>query len=955
MTTDPKRWQQINSLLRQAIELPVAEQAAFVTGEAGEDTDLASEVMVLLAFDSEKTGNIRESIESVASDLRTSDDTRYIGQQVGQYRITSKLEEGGMGSVFVAQHTAPDFEQTVAIKLTPKHRFSKDAHRRFIEERRILAGLNHPNIAPLIDGGTLQDGTPYIVMEYIKGVAIDQYCADNNLGNDDIISLIRSVCSALQYAHRKLIIHRDIKPSNILVTSDGTPKLLDFGIAKLMDADADLNLTRAEQRILTPMYASPEQLEGVPITTAADVYGIGLLLYRLLTGQMPYVPTGATPRDFEIAILSQTPKRPSTAVLSENTLLAERTPGWFRRQQKALRGELDTILLTALQKQPERRYESIAAFSDDLKRFQQNLPITAQPDSTLYVLRKFLRRNRWPVGVATAVVAGGIAMASYYTGQLRIERDLADQTAGFLTDLFQANDPYVRNKKEGLSVDALVDEGLAKLEDESELVPEVRVRLFSVISQVKRNLGELESAEQMARKALALAESHTGRDSELVLPALGNLVKVRTNQEDYVEATQLAERWFKLSEKVHGNKSPDVAQAAHLLSTLAYRTADLEAMKKWAHHSYDLRNDIYPPNSKERAVGANSMGLYYWQADDLVSARQYYEEAAAINQAQPDRNYMREANMLHNIGLLYNDSGDYKEAINRYTQSVELRRRGASPNDHIMPLTLYALAHSQSKFGDMVAAHRTFMQQLPLQAAVAGREKPLVAYSLTGHGMLLEEMGHYEDAKRLLEEADRIFAVLPDPQHPDRAATWIGLGRLASHLNEWSRAEGLMQQALTLRQEKKGASDMSTIRAQIALGRVVFLSGDLNRSKDIISEAQLKLVNEQQEEHPFMAEAAALQGRIALAAGDATEAIASFEKARNLLADKLPESHHLLAQYAVWNAEALAAAGRQEEAENIRSMWLPILSAEKVAWQQALQAYPVPIVDDFLTVSKTGT
>lgn len=952
MTHDPERLKQINQLLKAAIELDPSEQIRFVTESAGTDTELASEVLSLLAFDAEKTGSIRQSIESVASDLRETEKSTYVGEQVGRYLISSKIAEGGMGTVFKAEHTADDFDQTVAIKLLTRSQLSEDAHRRFIDERRILAGLRHPNIAPLIDGGTLNDGTPFIIMELVDGVPIDEYCTIHALDNDAIISLVRKVCDALQYAHRKLVIHRDIKPSNILVTRDGSPKLLDFGIAKLLDADADVHETRVEQRVLTPMYASPEQLEGVPITTAADVYGIGLLLYRLLTGQMPYVPTGGTPRDLESAILSQSPQRPSSAVVSADASGRGREPSWRRRQQKALRGELDTILLTALQKKPERRYESVAAFADDLKRFQQNMPITARGDSVFYVLRKFIRRHRWPVGAAAAMVAAGIGTVSYYTGQLRIERDVATETASFLSDLFQGSDPYKRNK-EGLTVDALVDDGLEQLRKNEELATEVRVRLLSTIAHVKQNLGDIDTANELSEEALALAEEHAGVDSALVLPALSSLIQVRRAQDNDLDAVPIAERMLRIAKNTQGAESPEVAEATHMLAVLAYRMGDIETMGEWAHKTYTLRNQIFEPNHKARSTGANMLGLYYWQADDTVTARKYYEESAAISAAQPERNLMTEANLLHNIGLLYNDGGEYEEAVNRYTESLRLRRQASGPDDPILPMTLYSLAHSQSKLGNKPQAHKTFLEQLPLQAAVAGREKHSVAFALTGHGMLLEEMGALEEANRLLSEADRIFGLLPDKSHPDRSATWIGLARLAAASGDYARAETLVGRAVDLRREKRGDIDQSTLRSRIALGRVVFQSGDLSRAAQLVTAVREALGAQDMSEHPYMAEALAVQGQIAQASSAFEEAANWFGKASAILEKSLPPSHHHLAQYQLWHADALRQAGNIDQAKALDVQWRPVLNSARKSWEEIVEAFPVPALDEFLGPAKS--
>ena len=298
MTDDRKRWQRINALLESALRRDEAERDAWLREACGADSALYEEVAQLLAFTGEQTGDIGSAIREVAGSLEPDLAAPMDGRRVGAWRIRRKIADGGMGSVYLAHRVDADFEQTAAIKLLPPHRLDPAATARFVEERRILASLEHPNIARLIDGGMLDDGVPYIAMEYVDGVSIERHCREQNPDNEAILRLLLKVCDAVQFAHRKLVIHRDIKPSNILIDRQGVPKLVDFGIAKLLAEDAvGKDLTRADQRIMSPLYASPEQIAGQPITTAADVYGLGLLAYRLLTGRMPYTETSERPAD----------------------------------------------------------------------------------------------------------------------------------------------------------------------------------------------------------------------------------------------------------------------------------------------------------------------------------------------------------------------------------------------------------------------------------------------------------------------------------------------------------------------------------------------------------------------------------------------------------------------------------------------------------------------------------
>lgn len=941
--SENERWQRVNELMNAALDKPTSEREAWLRDACGDDSALFDEVFSLLAFDAEKTGDVRGSIEALAGDLSRSSESTYVGVRAGQFRITKKLAEGGMGTVFLGERADQQYEQRVAIKLLPHHRLDAVSSQRFVDERRILAGLEHPNIARLIDGGSLSDGVPYIVMEFVDGQPIDSYCRDQQLHNDAIIELVSRVCDAVGYAHRKLVIHRDIKPGNILVNDQGVPKLLDFGIAKLLDpAEVNPELTRAENRALTPMYASPEQIEGLPITTAADVYGLGLLLYRLLTGQMPYAPTGPTPRELENAILSQTPERPSTVVVSGEAGDAR----WQRRQQRALRGELDTILLTALRKDPERRYNSVAALRDDLQRFREHRPILARGDSPFYVLGKFLYRQRLPVGLTAAALLTGLLTVNHYTNQLEIERDTAQETAAFLQELFEARNPYLRNK-EGLTVETLLEEGIDKLESDDSLSPLVRARLLTTISQVLQNLGRPEKANEMVTEAITLVERAEGDSAAELFNPLRILMRLRIVQAQYDEAGTLGERLNAIAVDAYGEQSPQSAQATHMLWLAAYRRGDYDAMNSWGEKTYAIRKAIYAPDDMAIAAGSNALGITYWRQDELGKASEFYEESARVLNAQTERNDMQYASLLHNLGLVYNDSGRYEKAIETYRESIAIHKSAGSEDGPMLPLTMYALAHSLDEFGDDIAAHQTYMETVVRQAAVAGPETHMVAYALTGHGMFLESIGAPELAGPILDEANRIFGVVFDEPHNDQAATWVGMGYVAMREGAWDKARELMERALAMREENDGVENPSTVRTRNALGRLAFERGDYSAAADTLQQAISLFEAGDHAEHPFAVDAYAWLGRTRLAQGQAAQAVSLLQKAVDLGEIEQAPSHVANVRRRLWLAEARVAAGEAEAEDQLQEARGELAGIQKL-WQKALSDYPVPTVEELL-------
>src|SRR5438045_4413286 len=421
----PERWKQIESIFEQALELEANERAAFVQKSCTGDEELRREVEPLLESHASAGGFIDDRSLFI-SDVDLNDDDGIVppGQLIGPYRITREIGRGGMGTVYLAERADQQYEKQVAIKLIKRGMDTDSVLRHFRTERQILASFDHPNIARLFDGGTTESGLPYFVMEYVEGIPIDDYGNKHALSLSQRLNLFREVCAAVSYAHRHLVIHRDIKRTNILVTADGIPKLLDFGIAKILQqGDGVQSLaTLPGVRLMTPEYASPEQVRAEPVTTASDVYSLGIGVYELLTGQLPYRFTTRSP--FEIArIIGETePSKPSTTVLKGRNLKFD------IRHSKLLKGDLDNIVLMALRKEPERRYQSTEQFSEDIRRHLELRPVLARKDTVRYRTSKFIRRNKAVVATAALVLlslVGGMIATSWEARHARVEEAIA--------------------------------------------------------------------------------------------------------------------------------------------------------------------------------------------------------------------------------------------------------------------------------------------------------------------------------------------------------------------------------------------------------------------------------------------------------------------------------------------------------------------------------------------------
>jgi serine/threonine protein kinase len=433
----PDSWRQVRQILEQALELTPARRPSYLEKVCAGNTALRREVETLIAAD-EQAGDgflAGSAVEASTTLAEPEEPVSLAGARIGPYQIVKEIGHGGMGTVYRAVRADDEYRKQVAIKVVRGGLGDEFRVHRFRAERQILANLDHANVARLLDGGTTEDGRPYVVMEYIEGQSIDEYCDQRKLAVAERLNLFRTVCSAVAYAHQRLVIHRDLKPANILVTKDGQPKLLDFGIAKILDPhDSVAEQTVTVMRLMTPEYASPEQVRGEPITTASDVYSLGIVLYGLLTGRRPYGRASRAPRDVVQAVIETEPEKPSAAITRADTATAEivsETRGEVpEKLQHRLRGDLDNIVLKALRKEPERRYASVEQFSEDIRRHLEGLPVSARPDTFFYRSSKFVRRHKASVAAGIIVLLTlvvGLAVTVHETLIARAERVKAEQ------------------------------------------------------------------------------------------------------------------------------------------------------------------------------------------------------------------------------------------------------------------------------------------------------------------------------------------------------------------------------------------------------------------------------------------------------------------------------------------------------------------------------------------------
>src|SRR5229473_7054594 len=538
----PERWQQVKGLLAPALELDPSKRTDYLDRACGTDASLREELERLLAAEGKAgPGFLSDPVilEELTLDLPHQEDA-WVGRRLGSYQIVEEIGAGGMGEVYRAVRADDEYRKEVAVKLVRSGQDSNFVLNRFKNERQILAGLDHANIARLLDGGTTEEGVPYFVMELIEGQRIDEYFNAREPATTERLELFLGVCSAVQYAHQRLIIHRDIKPGNILVTSVGVPKLLDFGIAKILEPGETTNQpaqTISMIRLLTPDYASPEQIKNEPITTASDVYSLGVVLYELVTGRAPYHVATRTPHEMSRAVCEAEPEKPSAAVRHSSVPADDRKPtpadalvgvpeGSPEKLSKRLRGDLDNIILMALRMEPQRRYASVEQFAQDIRRHLEHLPVSARKDTATYRTSKFIKRHK--AGVAAAMVVTITLLAALgvtlreariaRVNQLRAEKRFNDVRKLANSLMFEVHDS-IRELPGATAARKLIieraQEYLDSLAQESKSDPALLrelaaaySRLASVQGNVRdANVGDTPKAVQNYRKAAELLEA----------------------------------------------------------------------------------------------------------------------------------------------------------------------------------------------------------------------------------------------------------------------------------------------------------------------------------------------------------------------------------------------------------------------------------------------------------------
>jgi serine/threonine protein kinase/tetratricopeptide (TPR) repeat protein len=815
---DAARWERIQSLFHQVAELREPAQRAFLETQCRGDPALMAEVLGLLEEDARGDSLLDRDVGHLAGQvLEQGIPPALLDQKFGPYRMKHVLGQGGMGVVYLAERD--DLGSVAAIKILRDAWLSPDRRERFASEQRTLAQLNHPAIARLYDANTLPDGTPWFVMEYVEGVHLTKFCEQHASSIPERLRLFRTVCEAVEHAHRHLIVHRDLKPSNILVTADGSVKLLDFGIAKQLDSlDGPVDRTRTGLRLMTPAYAAPEQIRGERVGIHTDIYTLGVVLYELLTGRLPFDLTNRTPGEAETIIVEQGAERPSAAAQGGTRLPSVGKRAW---------ADLDVLCLTAMRKEPERRYRTVEALIRDIDHYLAGEPLEARPDTFEYRLGKYVRRNWRPVSAAAASFIFFVSLVVFYTVRLATARNAAVAEAGrtqriqrFMLNLFQGGDEAV-GPADSLRVVTLVDRGVqdARTLDGE---PAVQAELYETLGGIYQKLGKLDRADSLLRTALDQRRSLFGSDHAEVAKSLVALGRLRVDQAEFKDAEQLIREGLEMSTRHLRAGDPAIASATVALGQVLEESGQYDEGIKVLEQAVQLRSAPAGSPTPELAASMRELANTHFYAGHLEVADSLDRLVLAMTRKLNGERHPLVAEDLINLGAVQHQWGHYRAAERYYREALDITQAFYGPNHFKTAAALTMLGRTlrfEPQGNDEAAA--LFQRALAIRERVFGKMHPQVASTLNELGGVALARGRFGEAAAMAQRVLTIYRTAYGRRHQ---FTGVGVANLASvymKQEQYSRADPLFREAIDIFTETQGAGHLNTGIARIKLGRTL--------------------------------------------------------------------------------------------------------------------------------------
>ncbi len=872
---DAERWERVEQLSYEALRYEGSSRDDFLSAQCGDDIELRAEVDSLVAELETDSGFLAKPLVEIR---RLAVEVDLIAPETfaGPYRLVRPLGRGGMGEVFLAQ-SVEDEGQTVAVKIIRRGMDSEDVVRRFRAERRILSELRHPNIAQLYNSGVMEDGRPYYVMEYVDGQPIDVYCDEHRLPVSARLALFLQVCGAVQHAHQNLVVHRDLKPGNILIDEHGAPKLLDFGIAKVLDPDpgSETSRTRTEVRVLTPDYAAPEQLVGGAVTAATDCYGLGVLLHVLLTGRLPErvgrdggADSDATEGDIV---------RPSRLVVlqDESETHASLRATEVRALQRKLRGDLDTIVLKALHGEPGHRYPFAQALADDVQRYLQGRPVLARPDTLWYRSRKFLRRNAWATTAAAATVTGltiFLVQDARRSSALAAERDRAVEVRDFLLEAFGASGAD-QSTADTLSARQLLDRQASLLEEAYADRPRLRAEMLGVLAEGYQRLGLFDQAEGLARRSLEERRNEYGMLHGEVAAAERALGWIRHEQGAFTDADSILESAVAHWRRLGRGEREGLARALNDHGVVVDRLGRAEEAAGLLEEALDIRTELHGTNHRSVAVTASNLAASHYRRGDYEAATRMGERALAVLQATVGPDHQRSFVAQSNLAVVRWVAGDREGAAAEYRDLLSRQQR------------------------------------------VLGEAHPVALRTQQALASFYEGTGRPEDAVVQLEGILAIREQTSGPAHPDVAETLEQLGATLVRAGRPDAAVENLLRALEIKRAAFGESHEEVAEVLGIIAEATHTAGRTEESLDWYRASAETFASALGADHP---RGAALRLRLAsalYALERYDESLSEYLRTEEIVSGKVPETSATLNTARLQGAAILLRQGRLEEAE----------------------------------------
>ena len=912
----PERWEQISDVLNDALEVPIAQRDAYLDGVCARDTELRREVESLIEAHEEASSRVPwpfggarvPKIEQLADHELgpTAPSHRAVPERVGPYRIEQRLGEGGMGTVYRAVRADREFEQRVAVKILRADLLDGEWVQRFRAERQILARLEHANVARLIDGGTTENGRPYLVMEYIEGQPLDRYCDRQDISLERRLELFRKICAAVHVAHQNLIVHRDLKPANILVGEDGEPKLLDFGIAKLLQPRESVHTLVATLPGMGPMtlsHASPEQIRGQTITTASDVYSLGVVLYELLAGRLPYPAADGYDLQQMATEICELESPPPSSVTT-----------YASRWQRRLTGDLDMICLKALRKEAEHRYASAEQLANDLRRYQRRLPVIAQGDAWRYRSAKFLRRHRLAVAAAaliTTLTAGFIITLLVQRQQIQQKQRSSQEVARLMIDLFDNADPD-RALGERLTARELLDRGARSMQGRLDDEPEVRATLLETLGQVYRKLGLLAEAEPLLEEALELRRDTRGPRDPVTAETLRQLGDRDFSAGHYARAEQ---RFREALVSLGARPGAPLALTLGGIARTLRAQGDLDAASDHFDRALEAgRASLDDEDPVIARILQGRAGLEQEQGD-LQAAQESLERALAIYRQAHGERHPEVAGTMQSIAMVLADRQLFTESDALFGDVLALQRQFYDGPHPALATTLDSLASSLFARGRFKDAEPLALEALEIRRQIYGDDHSRVARSINLLGLIRASEGQGDEAERLFRQAIDVWQRLRGTDHPEIIGVLANLGELLVQRGQLDAGAEHLEEALRISRAVYGEDHVQPAILSTTLGKARDLQGDLAGAEALYRQALPVLESSLGPRHARVATLRQNLGVVLRSADRLPEAEAEILKALAIYRETYDADHYFVAITLKNLATVLRDQGRFEEAE----------------------------------------